>query len=247
MLIIFCGSKYSKPKIFLTKKRVEKNVPVKVNIYDGNNSFGDSILIYLPYKFQIQNNRLRKIGVGDMYFSQMKDFYINEYILFFKEDGKAFGRNRLFEKQEKLENLLKEKQFLEYFKLKNIGIIFPFSSESVYYYKSYKLSTSVYNKEITRNEYVEIAENFRDKEVKNLYAKAPLSVPSKIIDSLYESDRKQNLYFTFIKKTNSNYGNYRIKYELSSNQQVFYDYYDLIQKMNKEELYNHVNKHVYDE
>lgn len=248
LLVILCGYKYSQKKIVLTKQEMKKNIPVKINIYSGNSSFGDSILVYLPYKFKIENNRLRRIGITAMYFKQMKDFYSNQYTLFFEEDGTPFGdfllRN---ERRETLENLLREKKFIKYFKLDNSGIIFPFTKKSIYYYKVHKLSKSVFNKKITIDEYIKIAENFREKEVKNLYAEAPISIPKKIIDSLYESDRNENLFFIFKKNTKRRYGNYRITYKLSNEEQKCSDYYDFIKNMNKEQLYKYASKPVYEE
>lgn len=248
---MFCGYKYSKPKVFLTKEIVEKNIPIKINTYRGDKSFGDSIILFLPYKFKVHNNRLRKIAVANMYFKKMSDFFGQDFPLYYDDDGNQIGEYDRTDRQIVLDNLLNEKKFLQYYKLYNAKIVFPFSSKIVYYYKPYKLSKSVLEKELLlRQEYVKLYEDFIHNQRKSLLSKSTLSIPKKIIDSLYESDSNQNLIFTFEKKTKSNYGNYKIKFKLSNSEQNLTDNYkiieDIVKRKDKDALMKFFNKPVYE-
>lgn len=249
IIFAFCAYKYFKPKVFIKKEIVGNNIPPKINWYLGeDNKFGDSIILYLPYKFTIENNRLRKISIENLYYSQMRDIRGYEKTLYYDESGNPFGYLELkSDRQYLLDELLGEKKLINYFKLKNIGTIFPFTSKSVYYYKSYKLSTKVFQNGISKQEYAQISENFIGNQRKSLYHKEIFPIQKRIIDSLYADDKKQNLLFTFKKQSKSKYGFYRIKYQLANNEQIFSDFYDTIEKMSKEELYNFLSKPAYNE
>ena len=121
----------------------------------------------------------------------------------------------------------------------------------MYYYKPYKLSKSVLEKELLlRQEYVKLYEDFIHNQRKSLLSKSTLSIPKKIIDSLYESDSNQNLIFTFEKKTKSNYGNYKIKFKMSNSEQNLTDNYkiieDIVKRKDKDALMKFFNKPVYE-
>lgn len=248
IIFAFCAYKYLKPKVFITKEVVDNNIPPKINWYLGeNNKFGDSIILYLPYKFKIENNRLRKISIESLHYIQMKDIRGYEKTLYYDESGNPFGYMELkSDRQYLLDELLDEKKLIEYFKLKNIGTIFPFSSKSVYYYKSYKLNTKVFQNAISKQEYDQIYKNFIDNQRKSLYHKEIFPIQKRIIDSLYADDKKQNLFFIFRKQSKPKNGFYRIKYQLSNDEQTFSDYYDIIKGMTKEELYEFLSKPFHD-
>ena len=250
LFILFIINKYSKPKVFIKKEIIENTIPFKIDVFNGNNNFGDSIVLYLPYKFNIQNNRFRKIGIDEMSFKQIK--YINGkiYNLCFNQEGKPiidYKSNR--ENKFLLDKYLQEIQIIEYLKLKNIGILFPFSNENLYYYKSYKLHKKVLGKELSRKEYVNLNRDFIEKQKQELYTKPSFKVSQKLIDSLYDADKTQELFFKFRK--NQKYGWYIIKYHLNNDEQYFTDYYEIIKKIvnrkDKEALYQLMNKHSYDE
>ena len=237
IIFAFCAFYCLKPKVTITREAVENNIPPKINVY-SNKTYGDSVLLYLPYKFRIENNRLRRIKIGDFYYKQMNDIHSTSMkTLYFDEGGNPFSEMvSKDDRQYILDQLLADKKIIDYLQLKNIEILFPFSSKSVYYYKSYKLSTKIFQKPISKQEYVQISENFHDKQKKNLFHKEVLPLKKKIIDSLYKEDKKQSLLFSYFKKSRS-LGKYEIRYDLSNDKQTFSDYYDTIKNMNKYELY----------
>lgn len=245
IIFAFCAFYCLKPKVTITREAVENNIPPKINVY-GNKTYGDSVLLYLPYKFRIENNRLRRIRIGYLAYKQMKNIHANMETLYFDEGGNPFGEMVYKDdRQYLLDQLLDDKKIIEYLQLKNIEILFPFSSKSVYYYKSYKLSTKIFQRPISKQEYVQIAENFYDKQKKNLFHKEGFPIKKKIIDSLYKEDKKQYLLFTYIKQTRSP-GKYVIRYNLSNEEQTFSDYYDSIKNMNKDELYEYLTTPIYE-
>lgn len=249
IIFAFCAYKYFKPKVFITKESADNMIPPKINVYLGeDNKFEDSIMVYLPYKFKIENNRLRKISIENFHYSQKKDIRGYEQTLYYDERGNPFGYMELkSDRQYKLDELLDEKKIVDYFKLKNIETIFPFSSKFVYYYKSYKLNTKVFQNEISKQEYAQISKNFSENQRKSLHHKEIFPIQKRIIDSLYPDDKKQDLLFTFKKQSKSKYGFYRIKYQLSNDQQKFSNYYDTIKKMNREELFKFLSRPAYEE
>lgn len=248
MFVFFSIYKYSNPKIYISKEIVEKNISVKINVY-LNGKFGDSVVVFLPYRFKIQNNRMRKIEIGDFYYRQ-NDYVGYENTLRFEDDGTSLDVILKSGKRTEQEKLLLENKFLEYIKLENkiqnIGIVFPFSSKTVYYYKSYRMSKDVFDKEISKEEYKEIMRSFHNQQRENLLSKSPFSISQKIIDSLYKSDENQKLSFTFRKKTEA-IGFYEINYQLSNDNQKFLDYYDFVKNMTIEEFIEFRQKPIYED
>lgn len=247
IFIVFSIYKFSNPKIVLTNENVEQEIPVKINGLIKNTT-GDSILVFLPYKFKIQNNRLQRISVGDLSY-KMNPLDGWERTLMFDENGYQIRNKPEIRDSQTflLDALLDEKKYLDYFKLKNNNIVYPFSSKIVYYFKSFKMSKNILEKDISREDYWKIVRKFSEEQKENLYQKAPFSVSKKIIDSLYGQDKNNNQYFYFYKfkipKEDSKYGYYRIKCRLADKKQYFADYYDTIRKLKtKEEVYEYLLK-----
>lgn len=220
--IIFFVYKYLQPNISIKNEAFEKNIPVKINLYRSERLIPDSIIVYLPYKFKVNNNRPQKIAIGGMYFSQI---VAGTDVLLFDEDGNSLGAENP----------------------KNIRMVLPFRSKSFYYYKPFRLSLSVLEKEISPEELNALYKSFNTIQSTNLLAKTDFKVRQKTVDSIYDADKNQPLLFTFKDPANNDYGDYRIKYDLSNDAQKFYDYYDKLKKMSKEELLDFMMKPIYEE
>ena len=127
-------------------------------------------MVFLPYKFKIQNNRLERVSIGGLsYKMNPSDGW--ERTLIFDENGYQIKNQPEIRYSQTfvLDSLLNEKKYSDYFQLKNNNIIYPFSSKIVYYFKSFKLSKNILEKNISREEYWQIMTKFRKEQKENLY------------------------------------------------------------------------------
>ena len=103
---------YLKPAIQVEQLKVENEVPIKIGPYSSLNG-SDSILVYIPYKFRVSNNRYKIIEIGKVMFNNnLSGSDAND--LYFDKKGYVLGRefNRI-----KIDNLLLKKEIINHFRL----------------------------------------------------------------------------------------------------------------------------------
>ncbi|AZA99005.1 hypothetical protein EG359_05025 [Chryseobacterium joostei] len=225
---------YTKPPIVITEMKPQRNISEKINPMFSDTS--DSVLVLIPYKITVSNNRFRKISLPDIYYKTNHDKYIASSSstgnsLNFDEDGKQLDEDLIMTNSEKVNyNEMSLAMKWDKWKEANRNIIFPFCSKSFYFYKSTMLK---YKTE--RKTFVDLYNNFKEKQTQSLSETPIVRFPKNKIDSLYQADKNKKIAFKL--KTNKIQGWFQIHYQMKDGTQKFYDMYDSIQKMNREELF----------
>jgi hypothetical protein len=225
---------YTKPPIVVTEMKPQRELSEKIKPVFSDTS--DSVLVLIPYKVTVSNNRLRRISLPEVFYKTNHMEYLGfssstGYSLYFDEKGKQLNRNLITtESDEEYDNEMFLLKKWKEWKKNNQNIIFPFSSKSIYFYKSTMLKYRT-----DRNTFVDLNDNFRDQQTQSLYKKPIIEFPKSKIDSLYESDKTKNIILRM--KTDKTQGWYDIRFKMKDGTQKFYDIYDSIRKMNREELF----------
>lgn len=212
----------------------QRNISEKIKPVFSETS--DSVLVLIPYKITVSNNRFRRIGLPDIYYKTNHDKSItssssNGNSLYFNEDGNQLDEDLIKTNSEKI-NYNEASLAMKWKKWKqgNRHIIFPFCSKSFYFYKSTLLKYKT-----DRKTFVDLSDNFKDKQTQSISETPIVRFSKNKIDSLYRADKNKKIAFKL--KTNRKQGWFQIHYQMKDGTQKFYDMYDSIQKMNREELF----------
>lgn len=225
---------YTKAPIIITEMEPQHNISEKIMPVFSKTS--DSILVFIPYKVTVSNNRFREISLPDIYYKTNHDDYglassTNGNSLYFDEDGKQLNEDLMITKSEKINyNEMSLAMKWEKWKEANRNIIFPFCSKSFYFYKSTMLKYKT-----DRKTFVYLNDNFREKQTQSITETPFVRIPKDKIDSLYQADKKTKI--ALILRTNKIQGWFQIHYQMKDGTQKFYDMYDSIRKMSREELF----------
>lgn len=198
---------YLKPAIEVEQLKVENDIPIKIGPYSSLNG-SDSLLVYIPYKFRVSNNRFKKIEIGKVAFNNnFSASYDSD--LFFDTNGYVLGRefNRL-----EIDNLLHKKQIISYLQLYYNKEIFPFSEKEYYFYKPFKLKNSSIDGLNNHNKYRQLVHDFLYYQKQKLHNKSKFNTNKKVIDSLYKISKNTKIIFSYNSLKENDYANgYEIK------------------------------------
>ena len=210
---------YLKPAIEVEQLKVENDIPIKIGPYSSLNG-NDSVLVYVPYKFSVSNNRLKKIEIGKVMFNNSFSGSYDKHLLF-DNKGLVLGRefNRL-----KLDNLLHKKQIIGYLQLYYNKEIFSFSDKEYYFYKPFKFKKSSIDGLNNHNKFRELVHNFLYYQKQKLHNKSKFNPSKKVIDSLYKLSENTKIILSYNSLRANDYANgYEIEYYLDSNKQTLID------------------------
>ncbi len=183
---LFCLYRYSRQPIELKFTGTSKEVPVKAMAAFPMLT-ADSLQVYIPYKVKITNNRFMKIEMGRFCYRDFKKSG-NVHALIYTSDGISIRPEDMrLKKQLELDELLHSKLFWAYLKLKYANVIIPFSTRTLYFYKSVKLSNSNLKGEKNDEAIEKSLDHFFRKQIPKLHEKSELAVKDQIMDSLYHA------------------------------------------------------------
>ena len=210
---------YLKPAIKVKQLSVEADIPIKIG-HNFSKNDTDSVVIYLPYKFQVSNNRLKKIKFGIVMFNN-KYFNDGGNDMYFDKNGYLLGRSF---NHENLDKLLAEKKYFKYLQLYYNDEIFPFSDEEYYFYKPFLVKKSSIVGLTEANHHAFAVKDFLRYQTKNLYHKSKLKVKKEIIDSLYQSDYNEKILLSYDTENDGDFSDgYEIVYYLYTDKQSLID------------------------
>lgn len=96
------------------------------------------------------------------------------------------------------------------------------------------------------NEFIELNESFRNHQKKNLYNKSSILIKQNTIDSLKSLDKNKKLLFTFYDFSDFKHPIFEIAYYYDKKPQKLTNTYEIIIKMNRDQLYDYLSS-KYDE
>lgn len=207
---------YFKKPITVKEERVAY-VPVKISL-DLNEEWQKVINVYIPYKIEIKNNRLKMIRLNSFDDGNSG----NVTYLIYNTTGLELSHRYYNEYKESFNNL----------QLKYSASIFPFFSRTFYYYKRHqfiegKLDSKFNFREFDYNDYSE--------QLKILSKTLNVAIHKKIIDSLYKSDQNKRFNIYFYDNRNLGMPMF-IETRFNCNEQIYIDVYDTIKNMNREQM-----------
>jgi len=215
---------YTKPPIIITEIKAQRHISEKIKPVFSNTF--DSVLVLIPYKVTASNNRFRRISLPEIYY---KTNYLVEFMgsssssgtsLYFDEEGKQLNERLIItNSDERNYNEMPLTMKLKKWKEANSNMIFPFSSKSIYFYKATMLKYKT-----DRKIFVDLSDNFREKQTQSIYEAPIVKYPKNRIDSLYQADKSEIMAFTL--RTNKKQGRFQIHYQMKDGAQKFYDMYD---------------------
>ncbi|AWK06588.1 hypothetical protein HYN56_21090 [Flavobacterium crocinum] len=215
---------YFKKPISIKEERAT-NVPIKFSA-DLNEDWQKVINVYIPYKIEVKNNRLKMIRLNSfddgnsgnvtcltyntagfelsyLYYNEYSDLYYDEY-------------------KESFNNL----------QLKYRASIFPFFSRTFYYYKRHQfIEGKLHCKfNFSKLDYDDYNEQFK-------FLSKTLNIPinKKIIDSLYKTDENKRFNIYFYDNRNLGMPMF-IETRFNSAEQIYIDVFDTIKNMNREQM-----------
>lgn len=181
--------------------------------------FGDSLMIYIPYKITISNNRFRLIDIeriDDENYARSSDLYKN---LIFNKEGVEITNN--FERDSEI-------NYLQY---KYRKTIFPFTKRTFYYFKGVPIKYILKNKNF----------DLINRQWSNLKRTYNIKISKRTIDSLYEANYK--------KRFNVNFGNSDYSFmpeyimaKINDNKQKQVRIIDSVKYLNKQEQIDYLLK-----
>ena len=192
---------YLKPAIQIKQCVVDNDVPIKIGPYSSKDN--DSVLIYIPYKFRVSNNRLQKIEFGIVMFNNNYSNH-DEQDLHFDNNGNVLGR--MFN-NENLEELLFKKEYFKYLQLYHNNEIFLFSDKEYYFYKPFLVKKLTIEGLSDFKDYTSLVSNFLNFQKKRLHNESSLKVRKQTIDSLYQSDKNTKIILNFDSGNINDYDN----------------------------------------
>lgn|GEM_PF-3672559 len=209
---------YSKPAVFITQSKIEKNIPIKIGPAVNDIKNDTFIAVYLPYKIKVQNNRFKKIEFGLLKYKHNVEHYEK-----FIYDKNGFGIDKIFN-YGTLDSLYKNQKYLSYFQLYHNNEIFSLSSEEFYFYLPYVIKISSIEETDKPLQYKEIIKDFFRNQARDLFKESKFKIKKHIIDSLYRKGNNSEVIFRFDPSNSNEYGSYSIDYNLITNKQVLEDY-----------------------
>ena len=222
IFIIITVYYYFKSAVTVKLCKIDNNIPIKISAYSSKYG-NDSVLVYIPYKIEISNNRLHKISIesflSENELSSSRDMN-------FDKNGFLLGReNNIYI----LDGMLEEMEILKYFQLYYNKEVFPFCDKEFYFYKAFLLSKATIKMKLDWNQHHKIVADFENQS-QNLYYKNKFKIENKTVDSLYKSDYKSKFMFFFKYGENKYSNTYKINYFIDSDKQELIDYSKMSQK-----------------
>ena len=228
--LIFVTYFYSKPAVIITQSKIEKNIPIKIGP-DINGIKNDTlIVVYLPYKVKVQNNRFKKIEFGLLKYKYNLDY--NERLIF---DKNGFGIDKHFN-YDTLDSMFKNQKYFTYFKLNHNNEIFSFTNEEFYIYLPSIIKISSIEGVVKSYQYHELIKDFFKNQSREFLKGSKFKIKKHIIDSLYRKGNNSKVIFRFDPSNSNEYGSYSIDYNLITNKQVLVDCTDVSAKQILKEM-----------
>jgi hypothetical protein len=220
---------YLKPALNIKQCKVSNDVPVKIGIYSNNEYAIDSLIIYIPYKIEVSNNRLKNIKLSHVtykenYSSNDLNFDMNGFLL--------ISQDRLYT----LDGMLEKNEFLNYWQLYNNKIVFPFFDKEFYIYKPFLISKTNIGKRFTSKQRLDLIKDFSEHQSQKLFYQSKFKIDKKIIDSLYREDNNRKVIFNFEYGADKYSNTYQIHYYINTEKQKLIDY----SKMSQKQLLEHM-------
>lgn len=229
---------YLKPAIQVEQLEVENNIPIKIAPYssfEGN----DSIIIFIPYKFRVSNNRLKQIKINHVTFKNKISTGIQRDLLFDKK-GYLLGRsyNSLA-----IDSLLFSKEIINHLQLKHNKEVFPFSDKEYYFYKPFLFSKFSIKGLDSNDDYIKLVRNFSKYQKLKLHNISNFKVNKQIIDSLYQNSLNTKIILNYGSlKTNDYINDYDVEYYLGTKKQNLIDF----SKMTTDEIIKYLSNNPFD-
>lgn len=207
---------YFKKPITIKEERAT-NAPIKFKL-DLNDEWQKVINVYIPYKIEIKNNRLKMIRLNS--FGDENSGNIT--YLSYNTTGLELSHRFYNEYIESFNNL----------QLKYRASIFPFFSRTFYYYKRHQFIEGKLHCKFNFSEfdYDAYSEQFK-------FLSKTLNIPinNKIIDSLYKADENKRFNIYFYDNRNLGMPMF-IETRFNSTEQIYIDVFDTIKNMNREQM-----------
>lgn len=179
--------------------------------------FQDSILVFIPYKIVISNNRLRQIKLASIYDENTTKINFYTKNLIFNKDGIEIAS---------YSGTATEKHQSNYIKIKYRETIFPFTNRTFYYYKGHMIANHSNLKPI---DYPEI-----ENQLLNLTSSINFKINQNTVDSLYKIDN-QKRFNVNLKDNDKGFMPKYIKAKINSDLQIPVNTVDSVKKMSKED------------
>ncbi|MEZ4853379.1 hypothetical protein [Flavobacterium sp.] len=229
---------YIKPAIQVEQLEVENNIPIKIAPYssfEGN----DSIVIFIPYKFRVSNNRLKQIKINHVTFKNKLSTGIERDLLFDKK-GYLLGKGY---NSQAIDSLLFNKEIINYLQLKHNKEVFPFSDKEYYFYKPFLFSKFSIKGLDNNDDYIKLVHNFFKHQTLKLHNKSNLNINEKIIDSLYKNSLNTKIILNYGSlKTNDYINDYDVEFYLGTKKQNLIDF----SKMTTDEIIKYLSNNRFD-
>lgn len=207
---------YSKPPVEINRIEIEKRIPIKINRYYAEEKNDITLVLFLPYKIEIKNNRLKKIEFGQIDYKHNSDEVKDMYF-----DKNGFIVGRIFNN---LDSLLHNREYLKYYSIYHNKEIFPFCNEQYYIYIPYLIKSKSIIGNLTPMQLHELAIDYNKNQFKNLFNGSKFKVKKQVIDSLYHYGNNSEVFFRLDPLNGSDFGSYSIRYNFATDNQVLEDY-----------------------
>lgn len=230
---VVCVYFYTKPAVFIVQKEIEDSLPIKVHPVKSNK--GENIYaVYLPYKLEVQNNRLQTLHIMDDFspvYYEIRAFGAG--IISFDTQGFPLTDPRRVYIRD---SLLYEKAFVKYTKYENQKSIFPFFRKEYFFYFAYLVKGNVFDRVLDEPELVKLRSDFYDSQSQGLLNKSLFTVRKSLVDSLYKAEPGREMVLNFSPgRSNNTY--YRLTCPLNKQEgQRLTNVYEYMRQMSKEEL-----------
>lgn len=214
--IIYILYFYSKPPVEIHRIQIGKNIPVKIKRYYSNGEKDYNLVLLLPYKIEIKNNRLKIIEFGQIDYKHNSE-EVKE--MYFDKNGFIVGR--IFNN---LDSLLYAKEYIKYYSIYHNKEIFPLSNEQYYIYIPYLIKSEHIIGNLTSAQLHKLATDFNENQFRNLFNGSKYKVKKQFIDSLYNYGNNSEVFFRLDPSNGEDFGSYSIRYNFITDRQVLEDY-----------------------
>lgn len=222
---------YSKPPVEINRIEIEKRIPIKISRYYAEEKNDISLVLFLPYKIEIKNNRLKRIEFGQIDYKHNSDEVKDMY---FDKNGFIVGRV-----YNNLDSLLYNREYLKCYSIYHNKEIFPFCNEQYYIYIPYIIKSNCIIGNLNSKKLHELAIDFINNQFKNLFNGSKFKVKKQIIDSLYHYGNNSEVFFRLDPLNSSDFGSYSIQYNFATDKQILEDYTKISSRqLLREELIN---------
>ncbi len=174
------------PKATIINEIIENDLKPKFRSSQDN----DSLFVFIPYKFSIRNNSLKKI--------KLIDFVCDE-----NSDGTIYSQ--LLYSQEEHETLVDD----EYGNFTSDNIIKPFEKKVFYFYlKNLAPKTDFDNAEYVEDLCCKLPAELIEKHIDNLHENVAIIPKENVIFNLYKSNKNKDIEITLTDNTEVKIVNY---------------------------------------